>query len=60
MTSPKTAYAPDPDIYWAAEDVDSIGPAVADAFRRYTQRVRDDGRLEVWRTADRCYHGREE
>lgn len=58
MTADRKPYTPDPDVYWAAQDADAIGPAIADRFRQYTERVSEDGRLEVWRTADRCYHGR--
>jgi hypothetical protein len=58
MTAQKTSYTPDPDVYWAAQDREQIGPAVADAFRCYADRVKADGRLAVWRMADRAYHGR--
>lgn len=51
-------YRPDPDIYWAAEDSERIAAAVERQFERYQERVRETGRLRVWRTADRCYHGR--
>lgn len=52
------AYRPEPDLYWAAEHPDRIASAIAYQFRRYQERCVDEGRLRVWRTADRCYHGR--
>lgn len=60
MTTDDTtkAYSPNPDRYWAAEEPENIAPAVADRFRRYQERLREEGRIEVWKTADLCYHGR--
>ncbi len=57
MTTPKQ-YTPDDSIYWASQSPDDIGPAIAEHFRRYAERATDDGRLAIWRTADRTYHGR--
>ncbi len=54
----ETTYQPSDHIYWAAEDPDRIADAVRAKFLEYIERVRRDGRLEMWRTADRCYHGR--
>lgn len=57
MTS-KTSYTPDGTRYWANEEPEKIAVAVRDRFRRYQDRVEAEGRVEIWRTADRCYHGR--
>lgn len=46
------------DRYWAASEPDMIAPAICYQWRRWQERTRADGRYEIWRTADRCYHGR--
>ena len=51
-------YKPSDHIYWAAETPDAIADAVRHQWHVYQERLKDDGRLDVWRTADRCYHGR--
>lgn len=51
-------YKPNPDRYWAAEERDAIASAVLWRWERYQERLRELGRVEMWRIADRCYHGR--
>lgn len=58
MNDANKAYAPNPDRYWAAEEPDRIAQAVAERFRRYQERLQEEGRVEVWKTADMCNHGR--
>ena len=51
-------YKPSSDRYWASEEPDMIAPAIATKFNEYQQRIREEGRVALWQTADRCYHGR--
>lgn len=51
-------YKPNPDRYWAAEEPENIAAAINHRFRRYHERLKEEGRIEVWRIADICYHGR--
>ena len=51
-------YQPDERRYWASEDEEKIGSAVQWRFHHYQERMEDEGRKEIWRTADLCYHGR--
>jgi hypothetical protein len=56
--STDTNYSPDDSRYWAAEEPNAIAAAVVAQFRKYQARCASDGRLDIWRTSDRCYHGR--
>ncbi len=51
-------YSPTPDIYWAAEPSDKIASAIRERWERYQAQLIEDGRIDVWRRADACYHGR--
>lgn len=53
-----TIYSPSDATYWAAEEPDKIAAAVRHRFERYQQRLREEGRVAVWRISDLCYHGR--
>ena len=52
------AYSPSSDRYWASEEGESIAPAVKLRWDRYQRSIQNDGRAEIWRTADLCLHGR--
>jgi hypothetical protein len=58
MAYRNAGYNPDPDRYWADEKPDNIAAAVCDRFDRYIAQLQSLGRLDMWRMADRCYHGR--
>lgn len=51
-------YSPSDHRYWASETPERIADAVRFRFSDYQERIRTNGRLEMWRTADLCYHGR--
>lgn len=51
-------YEPSPHRYWADEEPDKIGPAVARRWRQYQEAVEEEGRRDIWRIADLSFHGR--
>lgn len=56
--SERNAYSPSDAIYWANEEPERIAAAVRWKWNEYQRRIVDEGRVELWKTADLCLHGR--